>query len=125
MLDCSDARKLIDDSWELLASAAQLPEEWTDFFDHEGPTPLAFDDQRSYRRFYLRGKALLRRDDTLHGVYTKDVSRTGISFYCSEQLFPREQVSIWLPDGTNHRLKIARCHRVQSKCYECGATFER
>ena len=125
MLDIVDVREMISNSWESLASPVDLPEEWVDFFDRAGPTDSEFNDQRSYHRFHLRSKAILLRDDTCYGVFTKDISRTGMAFYCGEQIFPCERVALCLLNGKRSELSIARCLRIQQNCYECGATYVR
>ena len=125
MLDISDVGQVIDESWDVLSSPVELPEEWTDFFDHHGPTSGDFDESRGYHRFHLRGKAILKRNGAHYGIFTKDISRTGMGFYCGEQLFPCENVSLWLPNGTNPEMAIVRCLRIKENCYECGAIFVR
>ncbi len=125
MLDVSDVGQVIDESWGVLPSPVELPEEWTDFFEQRGPTSAEFDESRGYHRFHLRGKAILKRNGTHYGIFTKDISRTGIGFYCGEQLFPCEHVFIWLPNGTNPEMSIVRCLRIKENCYECGAIFVR
>ena len=123
MLDVDDARKVIDDSWDVLPTPVELPEEWADFFEQRGPTLGNFDESRGFHRFHLRGKAILKRNNIHYGIYTKDISRTGMGFYCGEQLFPCENVFILLPDGTNHEMSTVRCLRIKDNCYECGAIF--
>jgi hypothetical protein len=93
------------------------------FMEPRGPMPIHYDNQRSYHRHYLRGKALLKQGTTLLGIYAKDVSRKGIGFLSPMQLLPLEQVQMKLPDGTQLNLQITRCHRIEAECYECGAKF--
>ncbi len=58
-----------------------------------------------------------------HKVYTKDVSRTGAGFLHGEQLFPKEQLTLLLPDGRCRPIEVIRSRRVADHCYEIGAIF--
>jgi hypothetical protein len=117
---------------DALEGEVELPTWWTDFFQRQGPMPTCAGDRRRFPRSYFRSNAALHyrqtfpalpRAEAQHGVYTKDVSRAGLSFYHVEQLFPREQMSIVLPDGRTLHFEVVRCRRIQERCYEIGATF--
>lgn len=123
MLDRDDAASVIDDTWEAVEQKTRLPEDFEAFRAPRGPTPLQFDTRRAYRRFFLRHKAILNRQETLLAVYTKDVSRQGIGILTPVQLLPRERVQLRLPSGVEYQLEIARCRRVVAGCYECGTRF--
>jgi hypothetical protein len=115
-----------------LPCEVELPAAWSDFFDHRGPTPTCPRERRRFPRPYLRAMAALRhqrslpalaRSTTWHKVYTKDVSRAGVGFLHSEQLFPMEQMRLVMPDGRCRRIEVVRCRRIQERCFEIGATF--
>jgi PilZ domain len=123
MLGRDDEQKVIDDLWESAAAKAQLPGALSrDFFDRRGPMTLHFENKRNYHRYYMRGKALLKRGDVLFGTYTKDVSRQGLGFLSPVQLMPKERVKLQLPTA-ELSLEVARCRRVDNACFECGARF--
>jgi hypothetical protein len=114
---------LIANVWETLDQKTRLPGDEAEFLAPKGPTPRLYDNQRTYHRFYLRGKALLKRDQTLLGVFTKDVSRRGMGFLSPVQLLPMERLRMHVPGAKELQLEVARCHRVDDACFECGAKF--
>ena len=85
--------------------------------------PSLNDSKRSYHRFYLRGRAIVKHKDMLLGAYTKDVSRQGIGFLSPVQLMPMEQIGVQLPNGAEYSLEVTRCRRVDEGCFDCGAKF--
>ena len=123
MLDSCDANLVVDELWPTLTSIAALPVDASDFFDKTGPSPVAPDCQRRFRRFFLRTKAILEARNQQHGVYVQDVSRQGFGFLAPLQLLPREKVELWLPGKGWLGLSSTRCRRIAERCYECGAVF--
>jgi hypothetical protein len=123
MLGRDHEQKLINDLWECSAEKTKLPDSLSrEFFQPRGALPVAPESKRSYHRFYMRGKALLKRGQTMFGSYTKDVSRQGIGFFSPVQLMPKERVKLHLPTA-ELSLEVARCRRVDHACFECGARF--
>jgi hypothetical protein len=112
-------------SWEGLALTARIPAKMGDFFLRQGPTPVRVGCRRAFRRFYLRGKAVLRSDDNLFGVYTVDASRKGIRFLSPIQLLPKLHVWLQLPQVQEMEVEIVRCCRLEEQSYDCGAVFIR
>lgn len=117
----------------LLPSNVDLPAGWEP--DTERPVPLAtcVDDLRHFTRYKYRARAILSVESSLPAVdrrnepvvvFTKDVSREGIAFYLPLQLFPRERLMITLPGQVRQTLRVARCRRINDRCYEVGARFE-
>jgi PilZ domain len=123
MLDLSHEQSLNHVSWESLDEKPRLPEQMKDFFEQIGPMPVHPTCRRSYQRFYLRGKAVLRAKEKIVGVYTADASRQGIRFICPVQLLPKERCRIRLPNTKEFQIEIVRCRRIDECCYECGAMF--
>lgn len=123
MLGSSNAEQLIDEIWDKLPCNVQLPESWDDSAPPTGPMATREGDERRYRRFHLQGKAVLEIDGTYLAVCTKDLSRSGLAFYCEQQLFPCQQAGVWLANGPKGAVKITRCRRIRERCYECGADF--
>jgi hypothetical protein len=110
----------------------RLPNDWADFFEQTGPLPKDFEDQRRFPRFYCRteGALLCRpslpsvpREQKCHRVYVKDISRSSIGFLHAEQLFPREQAQIVMPDGVKRSLEVIRCRKLADHCYDTAAKF--
>ena len=123
MLDLSHEKDVSDVSWDSVEFTAQIPEKMTDFFEQQGPTPVRVGCRRAYRRFYLRGKAILAVDNKYLGVYTVDASRKGIRFFSPIQLLPKLRVRLQLPEVQEFQVEIVRCRRLEERCYDCGAIF--
>jgi hypothetical protein len=125
MLDLGNGEKVSDVSWDALELTARIPASMPDFFEKKGPTPTRIGCRRAFRRFYLRGKATLRCDNKLFGVYTVDASRKGIRILSPIQLLPKLHVWLQLPDVQEFEIEIVRCCRFEERCYDCGAIFIR
>jgi hypothetical protein len=123
MLGRGHGQQLLADLWELTEVKVQIPSPLADgFLTTQGPAATYFDDKRAYQRFFLRGKAVLKRSGSLMGAYTKDVSRQGVGFLSPVQLMPRERVKLSLPSA-ELQLEVSRCRRVDKDCFDCGARF--
>ena len=125
MLDLSHEPNVSGLPWESAELAARLPGKMTDFFEKEGPLPVRLNCRRAYRRFYLRGKAILRCGNDTYGVYTVDASRMGIGFFAPIQLLPKLHVMLQLPNVKEFEVEVVRCCRLEQNCYHCGAIFIR
>jgi len=123
MLDLSNEQSLSSISWDAVELKPRLPEQMKDFFDQIGTMPNHPSCRRAYQRFYLRGKAIIRRDNTFLGVFTADASRQGLRFLAPVQLLPKERLRIRLPNTKEFQIEIVRCCRIDECCYECGAKF--
>ena len=122
MLEVDHDKKLIEELWEQASTKVQPHFLSKDFFAQHGPAPVLGQNQRVYHRFYMRGKAVLKRGNSVFGTYTKDVSRQGIGFLSPVQLLPKERVVLQLP-VKELGLEVARCRRIDKGCFECGAKF--
>ena len=123
MLELDDGQKLMNDLWEATPSKVELPESMRPaFFAVQGPVPLFYDNRRTYHRYFMRGKAVLKRGDSLIGTFTKDVSRQGVAFLSPVPLMPKERVKLRVP-AAELSLEVTRCRRLDPKCFECGARF--
>jgi hypothetical protein len=122
MLELDDGKKLMDELWEKAAAKVDPNQLAKDFFAFHGPSAPMGHNLRAYHRHYMRGKAILKRGDTLLGTFTKDVSRQGIGFLCPVQLLPKERVKLQLP-VTELGLEVTRCRRLDKQFFECGARF--
>jgi hypothetical protein len=125
MLDLGDGQAVSDVSWNTLELKARIPASMPDFFGRKGPTPTRIGCRRAFRRFYLRGKAVLRCDEKLLAVYTVDASRNGIRILSPIQLLPKLHVWLQLPDVQEFEIQIVRCCRLEERSYDCGAIFLR
>lgn len=136
MPDRHDPAREIARYIESLPSHTTLPENWLSETHGEMDQPL-YDDRRRFRRFRCRGEnttAALRvrhslpainRPESWHKVYMCDLSRSGVGFLHSEVLFPHESQQLMLPDGRKLEIEIARCTRIQDRCFQVGARLQR
>ena len=98
-----------------------LPPSWADFFEVRGPIRCEYEDRRAFRRVHCRGEAVLTVGDEHFRVYTKDLSRGGISFLHHKQLFPLDRGTIWLSNNECAQLEVVCCTRLGDCCYACGS----
>jgi PilZ domain len=123
MLELNDGEKLIDQLWTAATERVELSDEEREkFFGVKGAGPVFHDNKRTYHRYYMRSRAILKRGETLIGAYTKDVSRQGVGFISPVPLKPKERVKLRVP-AAELSLEIARCRRVDKGCFECGGRF--
>jgi hypothetical protein len=123
MLELDHGQKIMNDLWEATPAKVDLPDSIKKaFFGAGGPEPIFHDNKRSYHRYYMRGKAVLKRGKSLIGTYTKDVSRQGVAFFSPVALLPKERVKLRLPTA-ELSLEVTRCQRLDGNCFECGAKF--
>ncbi len=108
-----------------------LPVEWGDFFEKRENVHPYPDDRRRFARRDFRAECILELEQSIlniprqhqyYHVYTKNVSRGGIGFLHSQQLFPGERALLWLPTS-KISVCVARCYRHNSSCYEIGVRF--
>jgi hypothetical protein len=122
-LDLDNGQKLMDDLWDATSAKTELsPSLQQAFFAAQGACPVHTDNKRSYHRYYMRSKAVLKRGTAMLGTYTKDVSRQGVAFLSPVALLPKERVKLRLP-AAELSLEITRCRRLEPACFECGARF--
>ena len=123
MLEFDNGQKLMNDLWEATAAKVELPDSLRSaYFGAQGPVPLYHDNRRSFHRYYMRGKAVLKRGAMMIGTYTKDVSRQGVAFLSPVPLLPKERVKLCIPTAELN-LEVSRCRRLNPNCFECGARF--
>jgi hypothetical protein len=110
----------------------RLPSSWEESVGRGGQVPAKYDERRRHPRYHFRVCAALEyrrtfpslnRPNLWHQVFTNDLSRGGLSFLHSEQLFPRERMRILLPGQGMSSLEIVWCVRVQDRCFRVGARF--
>lgn len=109
----------------------RLPPNWNEEI-LQGPLPTCHNDSRRFPRFHYRVRATLQCQETFpalsypnehYVVYTKDISREGLNFLHAEQLFPRQEICISLPDEAERHLQVVRCCQLDERCFLIGARF--
>ncbi len=115
---------------EICECDVDIPSEWRDRLARRGVIQPVPDDRRKYVRHRFSSQAVLEygetfssipRDHTIARVVTCDVSRSGLAFLHSEQLFPGEQVTLWLPIGKRSYV-VAWCVEHNDNCFQVGVT---
>lgn len=126
-----DYQTELADLFAQLPCEIRLPAGWSDFFEVRGVVPPVQDDMRRFVRHQFRGKAVLELTQTLpaierepsrYCVYTRDLSRQGVGFVHASQLYPGEQIQLWLPQR-KMAVDVVRCNRVAASCYVVGGVF--
>ncbi len=133
MLDQSISRGPVTANPALPAWVEQLTEEDEEFFEKRGPISTTWEEPRRFVRFYHRSlaqmdylenpPALRRRAPSSLAIVTLDLSREGIGFLHSEQLFPGERHQITLADGVPRKVEIVWCRRWRDTCFAVGSRF--
>lgn len=89
-------------------------------------------DTRQFPRRYVVAKAVVQyqgglpafpRPPQLHRVVVADISRRGLRFLHSEQLYPGELAVVQVTGGKQMRIEIARCRKLAERCFEVGVKF--
>jgi len=109
--------------WRSLPSQAMLPLGGAEFYGAEQMQPTFPDTRRRFERLNIRVPAILKLEETHHGIYIRDASRIGIGIYSPVQLFPLSEVRIWLPEEEPLVMRVRRCLKQQRNCYEVGVEF--
>src|SRR3972149_2946429 len=132
MLDQNDATLLLTESIAALPCEINIPSGWgfnpskSNLFASGPGEKRGFVRQHcctSAGLQYRQSFPHLLRPSDWRRVYTINISRNGLLFYHSEQLFPKEQALLILPNGKARVIEIARCRRIRDRCFENGASF--
>ncbi len=132
MLDRPGAAATAEQLTECRDCPVLLPPSVQDGAKSLGTASVIDDDQRRFPRRYVRGCAILEYGQTFPGlprdraqfkVCARDLSRGGISFYHSGQLYPKERLKITFLNGAAATIEIIRCLRHPNGCFEIGARF--
>lgn len=106
-----------------------VPSQWQERLQQHGSTQPIPDDRRKSERHLFNSQGVLEfgqtfpaipREETTAQVMMRDVSADGVAFLFSEQLFPGELISLWLPSGKQTYV-VERCVGYSDDCYEIGA----
>jgi hypothetical protein len=104
-------------------------------FERRGFATTSHAERRRYPRYRLQGHAhraalryapslpALKRPPMVAGVFTTNISRGGVGFLHSEQMYPQERAEFVLPTGVGRVIEVAWCRRLGPRCFEVGARF--
>jgi hypothetical protein len=130
MLDQNDSSLLLMQAIESLPCDINLPQKNGGASAYGDIFSSGEDERRSFKRLKLASNLAMQYQQTFPSlqrpiiwcrIRTIDISKNGIGFYHSEQLFPKEHVKIILQDGNVYQLEIARCKKIQDNCFKIGA----
>jgi hypothetical protein len=79
--------------------------------------------KRRYQRTSVRKFAVCIDGERQLAAYAKDISRTGVGFYCTSGSDLHQLVDLWLPHGEALALRVVRCRKLTEHCYEVGTVF--
>ena len=124
MQELSPAQEALAHDWELTELQAQLPpDELEDFCEPVGMMTRQSNCRRSYPRFFVRGKAILRCEGRTLGIYSADASRGGVRFLSPIALTLGARATIRVPNTKEFQIEIVRSTPVNDNCFDCGAVF--
>ena len=121
MLDVHLSPTLAEITWQQLDQTAQLPCSTEKFFAVNNK--FTANSRRRFERIFFRGRACLYHKKSTLGVYTIDLSPSGMGFYGPVQLLPKTQVILQFDQYDPLQLVAMRCRRVGEMCYRCGTRF--
>jgi len=117
---------------ESLSCNIELPDDWD---DRQRSLVQVVDNNQNRRRYprqTCRANAAMRprktlppirRNETWSRILLQNISRCGVGFLHSEQLYPEEEAIIVFPNGSQRILRVMRCRRLGPKCFEVGGEF--
>ena len=132
MLEHNDKSQTLEPPKDKLLCEIKLPDQWREDCKLTGPLPSRLDDRRRFPRFHYRVAAILqcqdsfpkfRRPRELHSIYTTDISRGGLAFLHSQELFPKERVRVSMRGGSPQELEVVRCRYLHDHCFLVGCRF--
>ena len=106
-----------------------IPSHFKEGLSKKGVFPTISDDRRRFVRYHFNSRAILEfgptlptipREPTTAQIITRNISRGGVAFLHSEQLFPGERVTLWFPTS-KHEYTVVRCTGQNDHCFEIAA----
>ena len=123
MLELDNVQRLMDDLWESTSANVKLSDSLKqELFAVSRTAPHYYDNRRSYHRYALQAKTVLKRGDSMFGAYLRDLLRQGVGFLSPVSLLPKERLVLRMPVA-ELQIEITRCRRLEPTCFECGARF--
>lgn len=128
---CDDAA--FQKALSVLPFDIQVPRALLEGYQGSGPTKTTMSEQRRYVRFLHLTRGILRYSQTfpsigrssgLHSVLITNVSKCGVGLLNGEQLFPSERMNLWMLGRGVFPVTIARCRKINERCYEIGAIID-
>lgn len=104
---------------------------WQSLQERKTPPPQQNDNRQFPRRCvltravmeYCGGLPAHPRRPQRHSILLVDLSRRGLRFLHSEQIFPGERAEVHLTDQKQVHVETVRCRKIAESCYEVGVKF--
>ncbi len=124
MQELSPAQEALAHDWDLTELQAVLPpNELEEFCEPVGMMTRQSNCRRAFPRFFVRGKAILRYEGRMLGIYSADASRGGVRFLAPIDLTLGCRATIRVPNTKEFQIEIVRSTRINDNCFDCGAVF--
>lgn len=123
MLSCQNTVRLPDELREKISSSIPMTNGDFESRGHNRISALAEGLLQITSSPKVLGEIKNYLTEDASGVVIKDISRSGIGFYCHEQLFPMQVVNIVFQNRLISA-SIVRCRFIAENCYEIGAVVQ-
>lgn len=110
-----------ESDWHELPFAVELLRGVLDYVSASPTDQGPLVSKRRYERTSIWRVAICLAGDDRFACYTRDLSRSGIGFYCTSWLDRGRLIDLWLPQCNSVSLRVVRCERLALHCYEVGA----
>ncbi len=113
--------------WQL-----EVPASGRHLLEGEGPSSSFDGDERRHVRVRKKCWGAIRHQTSLpaiprleswHAILVLNLSKSGLGFLHSAQLFPTERLVVCCGNLQLREIQIASCRRIGSRCYLIGAAF--
>jgi hypothetical protein len=109
--------------WHQLPFVRELLWSICEHIDPRSPGSAAALSKRRYQRANVRKIAICLDGASQFAAYAKDISRTGVGFFCTSGHSLQQAVDLWLPHGETIALCVVRCRQLADHCFEVGTVF--
>ncbi|WP_425399556.1 hypothetical protein [Aeoliella sp.] len=114
---------IVDALWKQAHSTVQLPPTMELHSPHAKSPPKIHTALHSFDWYKWQTRCILLCGETLFGILSRDLSRSGIGFYSPIEVRPGETAEVVLPSLRVLKIKSLHSTKLNDVCYECGACF--
>lgn len=115
---------IVDALWKQAQSTVRLPRSLDLHDAHQELLSNVHAPLRTFDRYDWQTRCILLHEETLYGIVTRDISRTGVGFFSPVEMRPGQLAEIILPGLRLLSIKSLHTTRLESDCFECGACFK-
>lgn len=114
---------IVDALWKQADATVRMPETFERHSAHKELLKNAHAIQRTFDRYEWQARCILLHNETLFGIVTRDLSRSGLSFYSPIEIRPGTNAEVVLPGLRILKVKSLHTVRLDAACFECGVCF--